>query len=113
MKYQTHRIRILIKSVLLTAVLAGLLETTTEARSMTEQTNSGFPPTLITATPEDGFELAIKLARLAVKATQPDTEVLKNLRSEYANHAFSLIAVSEVVAVHFQTIAAANNYWRT
>lgn len=80
---------------------------------MTKPANNGFPPTLVMATPEEGFALATKLARLAVKATQLDTEVLKKLRSEYANHAFSLIAVSEVVAIHFQTIAAANDYRRT
>jgi len=79
---------------------------------MAEQRSGEFPTTLTTATPEAGFSLAIVLSRLAVKATQPDTAVLKNLRPDYANHAYSLIAVSEVVAVHFQTIAAANNYWR-
>ena len=68
--------------------------------------------TLITATPQEGFELALKLSRMAVKATQPDLEVLKALRKNYANDANSLTAVSQVVAVHFQTIAAANDYWR-
>lgn len=68
--------------------------------------------TLITANPQEGFELALKLSRMAVKATQPDMEVLKALRKNYANDANSLTAVSQVVAVHFQTIAAANNYWK-
>lgn len=68
--------------------------------------------TLITATPQEGFELALKLSRMAVKATQPDIEVLKTLRKNYANDANSLTAVSQVVAVHFQTISAANNYWK-
>ena len=56
-------------------------------------------PTLQTETPADGYELAIKLARVAVKKTQPDAD--------------ALIAVSHVVAVNFATIAAANDYWRT
>ncbi|MCG8434102.1 MAG: hexameric tyrosine-coordinated heme protein [Gammaproteobacteria bacterium] len=78
---------------------------------MSEQTNTGFPSTLITSTPEEGFALAVKFSRLGVKAAQPDMEVLKKLRPEYANNADSLIAASQVVAIHFQTVAAANNYW--
>lgn len=31
---------------------------------------------LKTGTPQEGFELAIKLARMGVKYTQPDMEVL-------------------------------------
>lgn len=67
---------------------------------------------LITATPQDGFELAITLSRRGVKYTQPDVEVLHKLRPEYANSAETLTAASHVIAVHFQTVAAANNYWR-
>ncbi|MET8452173.1 hexameric tyrosine-coordinated heme protein [Streptomyces sp. NPDC005209] len=69
--------------------------------------------TLITATPEEGRALAIKLARLTVKATQPDDAVREHLRSEYAEeHATGLISVAQVVALEFATIAAANGYWR-
>lgn len=68
-------------------------------------------PTLITNTPEEGYDLAVTLARKAVGMTQPDEEVRKVLRPTYANNADSLIMVSQVVAIHFQTIAAANNYW--
>lgn len=32
-------------------------------------------PTLVTETPEDGYDLAIKLSRIAVKKTQPDDAV--------------------------------------
>ena len=67
---------------------------------------------LITATPQEGFELAITLSRRGVKYTQPDTEVLHRLRPEYANDANALTAASQVIAVNFQTVAAANNYWR-
>ncbi|AVO39503.1 hexameric tyrosine-coordinated heme protein [Pukyongiella litopenaei] len=69
-------------------------------------------PTLITATPEEGYELAIKLSRVAVKATQPDADIRDRLRPEYAEDAEALIAVSHVVATHFATVAAANDYWR-
>lgn len=67
---------------------------------------------LITATPQEGFELAITLSRRGVRYTQPDVETLKKLRPEYANSAHELTAASQVVAINFQTVAAANNYWR-
>ena len=67
---------------------------------------------LITDTTQQGFELAITLSRRGVKSTQPDPEVLKRLRADYANSADGLTAASQVIAVNFQTIAAANNYWR-
>lgn len=67
---------------------------------------------LITETPEEGFALALALARKGVTETQPDTEVLHGLRDQYANDPDSLTAASHVVAVHFQTVAAANDYWR-
>lgn len=69
-------------------------------------------PSLIVPTPQEGFELAITLSRRGVKSTQPDTEVLHKLRPEYANNADSLTAASQVIAINFQTIAAANNYWK-
>jgi Hexameric tyrosine-coordinated heme protein (HTHP) len=68
--------------------------------------------TLITATPEEGRALALTLARHTVHNIQPDLEVLMAGRSIYAMNADSLIAASQVVALEFQTIAAANNYWR-
>ncbi len=68
--------------------------------------------TLITATPEEGFALAIVLARKGVTTTQKNKEILHALRPGYSHNADSLIAASHVVAVHFQTIATANNYWR-
>jgi hypothetical protein len=69
-------------------------------------------PSLITATPQEGFELAITLSRRGVKYTQPDMETLKQLRPEYAQSADGLTAASQVIAINFQTVSAANNYWR-
>lgn len=69
-------------------------------------------PSLITATPQEGFELAITLSRRGVKYTQPDVDVLHKLRPEYANDHAALTAALQVVAINFQTVAAANNYWR-
>lgn len=81
-------------------------------QGMTNQEENEAPLSLIVATPEEGFQLAIVLARKGVTETQPDKEVLKKLRPAYAHDPDSLIAASQVVAIHFQTIAAANNYWR-
>ena len=69
-------------------------------------------PSLRTEDPEQGYELAIKLARMAVKKMQPDDDVRAALRRDYANNADSLTAASHVVATNFQTVAAANGYWR-
>nr|NLD41159.1 peroxidase [Actinomycetales bacterium] len=74
---------------------------------MTEQ----WLTSLITETPQEGFELAITMSRRGVKYTQPDTEVLKGLRHGYANSSDALTAASQVVAINFQTVAAANKYW--
>jgi len=67
---------------------------------------------LITATPQEGFELAITLSRKGVAYTQPSAEVREKLRPVYSEDPDSLTAASQVVAINFQTIAAANNYWR-
>jgi len=69
--------------------------------------------TLITATPQEGRELAIKMARKSIAAIQTDPETRKKLRNNYANDTSQLIASANVVAIEFQTIAAANNYWKT
>ena len=69
--------------------------------------------TLITATAEEGRQLAIKMSRLIIKVTQPDAEIREKLRPVYASDAAMLIAVGQTVAIEFATVAAANNYWRT
>jgi len=67
---------------------------------------------LITKTPEEGRQLAIKMSRLIIKVTQPDASVRERLRSVYAEDAAMLIAIGQTVAMEFATIAAANNYWK-
>ena len=69
--------------------------------------------TLITATPDEGRALAFIMARHSIHNIQPDLDILKGGRPNYATNPDSLIAASHVVAVEFATIAAANNYWRT
>ena len=51
-------------------------------------------PTLKADTPEEGYQIAIKLSRMAVKMTQPDDEVRGRLRGDYANNADSLTMAS-------------------
>lgn len=68
--------------------------------------------TLITATAEEGRELALMLARKTIAAIQTDEETRKGLRPMYANDPNSLTAAGHVVAIEFATVAAANNYWR-
>ena len=69
-------------------------------------------PSLITPTPTEGYDLAVKLARIAVKMTQPDAGIRDRLRKDYEADADALIAASQVVATHFATIAIANDHWR-
>lgn len=66
---------------------------------------------LKTSTPEEGFQLAIRLSQKGVVETQPSEEIRQRLRPIYSTNANSLIAVSQVIAINFQTVAAANNYW--
>lgn len=68
--------------------------------------------TLQTETPQEGFELAITLARKGVAYTQTSAEMRDKLRPQYAENPDSLTMASQVIAIHYQTIAAANNYWK-
>jgi hypothetical protein len=68
--------------------------------------------TLITATPEEGRQLAFKLARLSIRVTQPDDAIRGKLRDVYAQDPAMLMAAGHTVAIEFATIAAANHYWR-
>lgn len=67
---------------------------------------------LKTKTPQEGFELAIQLAQKGVEYTQPSEQIRKKLRPKYAKDPNSLSFASQVIAINFQTVAAANNYWK-
>ncbi len=67
---------------------------------------------LITKTPQEGRALAITMARKTIGAIQTDPEKRKQLRPEYAEDTVQLIQSAQVVAIEFQTIAQANNFWR-
>ncbi|WHZ06206.1 hexameric tyrosine-coordinated heme protein [Neobacillus sp. YX16] len=47
-----------------------------------------------------------------VAYTQPSADVWNKLRTEYEGNADSLTLSSQVIATHFQTVAAANNHWK-
>lgn len=66
---------------------------------------------LKTATPEEGYRLAIQLAQKGVPIVQPDEGIRRKLRQRYSRNADSIINIQLVIATYFQTIAAANNYW--
>ena len=69
-------------------------------------------PSLITATPQAGFDLAVKMSRVGVKVTQPSDQVRSHLRAAYQQE---LGAVDRGVACHrgpFPDRRAANNWWR-
>ena len=68
--------------------------------------------TLLTDTPEEGRALAITMARHTIHNIQPDLDILMCGRRMYSVDPDSLMFASQVVAIEFQTIAAANNYWR-
>jgi hypothetical protein len=68
--------------------------------------------TLITATPEEGRALAITMARHSIHTIQPELDILVGGRPNYSTDPTSLIAVSQVIALEFATVAAANGYWR-
>lgn len=67
---------------------------------------------LITATPQEGRELAIKMARKSIAAVQTDPAVRTKLRKDYAEDTEQLIQIANLIAIEFQTIAKANNYWK-
>ncbi len=94
---------------ILGAVVAGALIVAAPALAQEDET---WLPSLVTETPQAGFDLAVSMARRAVKTTQPDVETLMQLRPAYSHDADSLIGVSGVVAAYFATIAAANDYWK-
>lgn len=98
--------------ILLFLFMTGSASIAEMSKTKNEMTKAEPPLSLLTATPQEGFQLAVKLARMGVKMTQPDKEVLFMLREVYSRDPDSLIACSQVIAIHFQTVAAANNYWK-
>jgi len=81
-------------------------------KEVTDNMSMQHVQTLLTETPEEGYELAVKLAQKGIELIQPNEDIREMLRPVYSRNPDSLINASEVVAIHYQTVAAANNYWR-
>lgn len=71
-----------------------------------------YMPSLITATPYEGRQLAIKIVRKTIGTIQTDTAAKHRVRAKYAEDPALLINAAELVAFEFRTIAIANDYWR-
>ena len=69
-------------------------------------------PTLNTNTPQEGFELAVKLSRLAMMIAQSYDDDSQPARPTQRDGASQLVGAAHVIALNFQTIAAANDWWR-
>lgn len=69
-------------------------------------------PSLQTKTPIEGRELAMKIARKTIAAIQPNGDIRQKLRPDYESNPGLLMQAGHIVAIEFQTIAAANNYWQ-
>lgn len=69
--------------------------------------------TLKTETPQDGIELAVKLSRLGVMLSQPSDDLSKGSHLTRKHSPPQLIAMAHVIALNFQTVAAANDWWRS
>lgn len=102
-----------IKTLLFTSILLLISLPALYAQAeMEPEQNNETELSLITDTPEEGFQVAVQLARKGVTTTQPDKDVLFMLRDVYSKDPDALIASSQVIAIHYQTVAAANNYWQ-
>ena len=78
-----------------------------ESRAMLDEM---WLPTLNTNTPQEGFELAVKLSRLTMMVSSDnDGHGTCPVQPDDASH---LIGAAHVIALNFQTIAAANDWWR-
>lgn len=99
-------------AIVLALAMIALLAAAPLAAEQTAPKESSSQLSLVTATPDEGFALAVALARRAVVTVQPNKEVLFAERPDYSTDADSLISASQTVALYFQIIAAANDYWR-
>lgn len=83
---------------------------TTSADDM--KASDDYMPSLITATPYEGRQLAIKIVRKTIGTIQTDAAAKHRVRAKYAEDPALLMNAAELVAIEFRTIAIANDYWR-
>jgi hypothetical protein len=68
--------------------------------------------TLHTDTPQDGFELAVKISHLGMMVSQTSADDGCGAHPIERNSSTQFIQIAHVIALNFQTIAAANDWWR-
>ncbi|MDQ0561311.1 hypothetical protein QO004_003104 [Rhizobium mesoamericanum] len=71
-----------------------------------------FVASLETETPLEGLGLAAKLSWEMIRMVQPSKGIRDRLLAIYEDDAESILLACQVIAVNFQSIAAANEYWR-
>ncbi len=74
--------------------------------------SADYMPSLITATPLEGRQLAIVIVRKTVGAIQRDSKIKRAVRIAYEDDPMMLMRAVELVNKEFAIIAIANNYWR-
>ncbi len=91
-------------------LLAFCLPVTASAEDM--KASDDYMPSLITDTPYEGRQLAIKIVRKTIGTIQTDSAAKHRVRAKYAEDPVLLMNAAELVAIEFKTIAIANDYWR-
>lgn len=71
-----------------------------------------YMPSLMTNTPYEGRQLAIKMVRKTIGTIQTNGPAKHRVRAKYAEDPALLMDAAELVAIEFKTIAIANDYWR-
>ena len=74
--------------------------------------SADYMPSLITATPLEGRQLAILMVRKTVGTIQRDGKIKHAVRDIYEKDPMMLMRAVELVNKEFAIIAIANNYWR-
>lgn len=92
------------------AVISLLLPFSVMSEDMTASQN--YMPSLITDTPYEGRQLAIKIVRKTIGTIQTNGDAKHRVRAKYAEDPALLMNAAELVAIEFKTIAIANDYWR-
>lgn len=91
-------------------LLSFWLPVTVSAEDM--KASDDYMPSLMTDTPYEGRQLAIKIVRKTIGSIQTDSAAKHRVRAKYAEDPALLMNAAELVAMEFKTIAIANDYWR-
>lgn len=89
-----------------------LLATTVPVHAAAPAPADDYVPSLITDTPLQGRQLAVTLVRKTIGTIQTDADAKRRVREKYEEDPALLMRAAELVALEFQVIAEANNYWR-